>query len=607
MWKMIPSSFEQVHPVRRFLSWTVLLLLAGCFGGNEPPFPGKAPLRAVYGTPPPTVAPAVWFRDVQKWGAEAYFYHSPHVLGNLYRQQAGLATPYPGDDLRQVAFLADTDPAFTPFADATERAYEEELVQEAYEACSAQGLGFYYSIPFPLFPVQDAAIVRQVHPELFRPDGSIDIAQPALASRLAQTVRAFKTAMPAMQGINLMFSEDDSGPFPLAQTDVLEVGRWLPGLLQSLQASCQELGIKAVVSVENIHHTNSSRREVLKIFQQFPDIILLEDATWPEETTQMPFWGFIPPQDSSLWQQQPMAVRIRTDTEFMGQGKIPVVLPRWWQYIARQAYLHEADIALCEAFQGDEGGTATNFNRINLHLLLGFLQEPNRAGKPDLQLANEEMFGDDFPTRLTAIMLIAEDAIQAVSGTNYINFLDHSRFPSPQFLDRDYLRPPYTYKAIDDLFEPPGTPLYVEDAPQPDTLHAGVHWRWQREISAQPVDQYLLDLENAAIWLDNIQKEVDYLTLDFAPEQRRMFVQGYRDLLLLGRGMYQFVQGAAVHHRWYRLHRMSREEALEQLAPIAAQLRLIAEEATGSELDLQYRLIQMARAFEQLEVTTSGD
>jgi hypothetical protein len=286
---------------------------------------------------------------------------------------------------------------------------------------------------------------------------------------------------------------------------------------------------------------------------------------------------------------------------------LPIVLPRWWQQLARQAYLQDVEIAAGRAFQGDGGGSATNFNRLNLHLLMRFLEDPRRSLKPTLHEVNEAMFGDDFPSRLTAIMLIAEDAIQAMSGVNSINLLDEGRFPPPQFLDRDYLSPPYLMKAIDDLFEPPGTPLYPEETTRPDTIDAAISWRWQREVSARPVDEYLLTIENAIDWLDKIQKEVQYLCLDLKPEHRAMFVDGYRDLLLMTRGMYQFVQGAAVHHRWYRLQRMSREEALQQLAPIAEQLRLIADEAGDSPMELQQRLLEMAEAYETLEITPMQD
>lgn len=589
-------------------TWSLLflvfpLLILGCLGGNEPPFPGKPPQRAVYGTPPPTVSPEAWFGDVKYWGAEVYLYHSPHYQGNLFKQQAGMATDYPGRNLKQMPFLSGIDPAFAPYTDTEEIAYLENLVLEAYEACLAQEMDFFYALPFPFFPVQEKETVRQAHPEWFGTDGKLDLTHPGLISIVKPALEALQTAMPDLSGIALIMGSGNGSIYQPVPTDLEKVEQWLQPLLQTFDEGCKKLSIQGMATTQSIWHTNKSRRETYEIFNRFPDITIIEQANWPEETTLMPFWGFLPAADTLLLKNNPTAVNILTDTEFLGQGKIPVVLPRWWQYLAQQAYLHEVDLAIGRSFQGDAGGSATNFNRLNLHLLLQFLEDPRLSLKEALHHANESMFGDDFPSRLTSIMIIAEDAIQAISSVNYINLLDDGKFPPPSFLDRDYLEPSQRMKAIDDLFEPPGTPLYPEETTQPDTLNAAIHWRWQMEVSARPVDEYLLTIENAINWLDKIQKEVEYLTLDFPPEQRQMFVQGYRDLLLLGRGMYQFVQGAAVHHRWYRLERMSEVEVQEQLKPIAAQLRLIANEADSSALQLKQRLLEMAETFETVKMT----
>ncbi|WP_143473409.1 hypothetical protein [Flavilitoribacter nigricans] len=581
------------------------VIMLSC-GDSEPPFPGTPPERAIYGTLPPTVNPDAWFRDVKHWGAETYIYHSPHHLGNAYRQQAGVSTDYDGADLKQVAFLSELDPAFATYLNADERKYQEQLVLEAYNACRAQELNFYYALPFPVFPVQDTASLRAAHPDWLDANGRLDLADPAIVASLPKILEALQAAMPELKGVSLKMGRGNGNIFELATADLDRISEWLPPLLQTFSESCKVLGLQGMLSAESIWHTNKTRREAYEIFNRYPDIMMLEPATWPEETTLMPFWGFVAPGDTARLDNNPVAVDILTDTEFLGQGQLPIVLPRWWQYLAQQTYLQDVELAIGRAFQRDQGGSVNNFNRLNLQLLMRFLEDPRQSLKPTLHAANEAMFGDDFPSRLTSIMLIAEDAIQAMSSVNSVNLLDNGHFPPPQFLDRDYLEEPLLMKGIDDLFEPPGTPLYPEETEQPDTLSATVHWRWQMEISARPVDEYLLTIENAINWLDRIQKEVQYLTLDFRPDQREMFVGGYRDLLLMARGMYQFVQGAAVHHRWYRLQRMSREEALLQLAPIAEQLRLIADEAGDSPMELQTRLLNMARAFETLEISPLG-
>lgn len=584
-----------------FLVLSLLLALGAC-KEEELPFPGTPPKRAVFGTPPPTVNPDIWFSDVKNWGAQTYIYHSPHFQGNLYRRQAGISPAYEGDDLRSVAFLSTLEEGFLPHLSTEEITYQEQLARESYQACLEQELEFHYSIPFPLFPVQDPELVRAVQPELFDASGRIDFAHPDLPAYLSRLVGTYKKALPEMKGINVILGEGYGNRFELTAGDLEQISDWLPDLLEALDKSCRELGLSGMIGVESILHTNKSRREVMEAVNKYPNLRFFTNATWPEETTRMPFLGYIPPADTLLLKKNPVAINVLTDTEFMGQGELPSVLPVWWQYLAQQSHLREVDMVLARAFVGDHGGSATNFNRLNINLLLHFLEHPRASPKAATQMVGEEMFGYEFPSRLTAVMLIAEDAFQSVSSVNSINVLDDSRFPLPQFLDRDYVDVPHRMKAIDELFEPPGTPLYLEDEPMPDTLHAGVHWRWQVELVAKPVDQMLLDLEQTNGWLDRIQSEVDYLTLDFPPAQRQMLVGGYRDLLLYARGIYQYVQGGAVHHRWYRLERVSREEAVAQLAPLAEQLRLIAADADESALSLQERLLLMAAAFEELNI-----
>lgn len=603
---MFLERFEFMRERSSFLLLMASLLLVSC-GQEEPPFPGTPPERAIFGTPPPVVSPGAWFRDVKYWGAESYIYGSPHLQGNLYRRQAGVNTDYPGDDLQQVPFLSGMDPAFAPYLNPTENDYQEQLAMEAYTSCLLQELDFYYALPFPVFPVQDLTVVQAVHPEWFGEDGQLNITHPDLPALIPGILEALKQAMPELRGVSLLIGTGTDNPFGLRAEDLERVEEWLPAWLKSFNESCQSLQLHGMVTAQSIWHTNQSRRETYEIFNRYRDITILEQATWPEETTLMPFWGFVPATDTALLDNNPVAVNVLTDTEFLGRGRLPIVLPRWWQYIAQQTYLQDVELVMGRAFVGDNGGSATNFNRLNLQLLMRFLEDPRRSLKATLDEANEAMFGDDFPSRLTSIMIIAEDAIQAISSVNSINLLDAGQFPPPSFLDRDHLRPPYRMKAINDLFEPPGTPLYPEETEQPDTLAALTHWRWQMEVTARPVAEYLLTIENAINWLDKIQSEVAYITLDLKPEDRNMFIAGYRDLLLLARGMYQFVQGASVYHRWYRLQRISREEALAQLAPIAENLRLIADEAGDSELDLQRRMLDMATAFETLEVPQSSD
>lgn len=511
-------------------------------------------MRAVYGTPPAELVTR-WVKDVNRWGAQAYFYRSQ------------------------------------PVADTT---VELELRQSVYQACTETGLMFYYGLPLIGFSTTPTSGKQD--------QTATELLSTLSAGQLEKSVRAAHSAMPDLKGVFLWLPGDPAAGPALSRQELVSAPDWLPPLLRAFDEVCQELSLEGIVSVQHDLHTQATRRQWYELFRAFPNLSILEAATWPEENTLLPFWGFIPPQDTQLLDSNRIMVQMLTDTEFMGQGRLPAILPRWWRQMAQAAYRPEVRLAAARCFLGDGGQTAVNFNRLNVHLLLHFLQHPTDDLQEVMQDVNKEMFGFDFPSRLSSIMLIAEDALQAVSSVNHVNILDRSHFPPPAFLDRDHVPATQQMKAVDDLFEPPGTPLFPEDSDSLDRLGAAGQWRWQNEVIARPVDEYLLAIEEAVNWLTRIQPEVDFLTLDFPPAHRELFVSGYRDLLLLGRGMYQFVLGAAVYHRWRRLEKSSREEVLQELAPLAAQLRLIAAEADGSSLELQQRLLAMAKAFETLEV-----
>lgn len=561
---------------------------------------GKA---AFLGTVPSRVNVAEWFSYLKSIGTGNYYFYDPHYRGRqfarLYDKKKNLENG--GNDFKSVAMLSHTDSSFTPYINHENIVYQENLIQRAYDAALANKINFYYSFPFPLFPVQDIRIVRKLKPEYFTKSGQFNIYSPLLPVLLKKTIRIFKKRLPELTGVNMWLAEGSGEIYEYSQEDLIHNKEWIVPLLKAFDEICRELGLEAIVNIHNYRNTGKTFHQVYEVLSQFPDIAIMTNSTWPEENMLMPFDGYLNRQDIKLVERNRSLGMTLTDTEYLGQGTWPGVYTQWWKYNILEIKKQKNYDPIGRVFFYDKGKTDINFNRLNVYVFARLLNDPSANEKDVLTAAVQEMFGKDCPAGLVNLLYETEAIIKEIISIDYVSPLSHSGYPSASSLDADYVKGIYNMKAVNDLFEPAGTPLYKAFADE-DDLNAGNYWRHERKIVSRPVENYLKSKEESINWLQKKLSEVDNLTKSLKPEHRQMFMSGYHRLYILAQGMKIFVEAADIHYDWYRAKKINKQEALRKSKPLAEDLRMLASQIGNDDpLNQRKRMEHFAKSIELLK------
>lgn len=545
-----------------------------------------------------------WFSYLHEIGTDAYLFYAPHYRGKQFKR---MFSKHPNEekgenDFKSLALISDMEPSFEAYINKKTVAYEEQLIERAYKAALANEIDFYYSFPFPSFPVQDKETVIKLKPEYFKKDGRFDIYSPLLPDLLKKTIRKFKAKLPALKGVNMWLAEGSGEIYDFDHEDLIHVKKWLKPIIKAFSEVSKELNLEAIAFTHNYKHTAETLQQVYEVLSAFPDIIMMQDITWPEENMLMPFEEYLTREDVTLVKNNKSVYMALTDTEYLGQGTWPGVYTRWWKYNIKEIYQTHGYGAIGRVFFWDKGQTDINFNRLNVHLFAAFLNNPSADERIILSASVHEMFGKDCPERLVDILFETEEIIKEVISVNYVSPLSHSGYPSPNYLDADYFKGVYNMKAVNDLFEPAGTPLYTAFTDYKN-LNAGNYWRYERKIVSKAASEYLRTKQQSIDWLKKIIPEVKQLTIHLKPEHRNLFITSYNSLFILAKGMKVFVEAAKVHYDWYRAKRINKQEALFKMQGLAKDLRLIADQIGDYDpLNQRKRMSLFADAIESLKI-----
>ncbi len=540
----------------------------------------------LYGSPRPETDLDSWFAAMKSWGV---------------KQWMPFALPEPIHYLKQnkhsqsVAFFADAWPGFKPHLDLQNLAEQEAFFHKMEKLSVANGMEFWYLIPFPIFPSRDPTVVKAVVPELFK-SGNLNLYDPRVPELMKAEIRALKKGMPSLKGVNVWLAEG-AGVWELTREDLRHNKEWEGPLIKALNDVAQELGIQATLFSHHYLHTVRTRRNVYELMADYPELILLEDITWPEEDMLHPYLGYLNASDRKLlFQTNPVAVNYLIDTEYIGEGVLPSVYPRWWKHNVQEAVRSGAQIAMGRTFFWDEGYTDVNFNRLNAHIFVRLCYEPDADLRQLLGDAAREMFGVRIPQRLVDILWETEPILKSIIGINGVDSLDHSRFPHAFCIDVLYSPWHTPMKAIDDLFSPPGTVLYP---PYSDELINFKQWRWENRIVSQPAEVYLSVKREAIAWVEKVLPEVRQLSQGLEPRHRDMFVNGYEIMEALAKGMELFVETASVHYQWAHAKTLDDPAARAQFEKLADSWRALAATVPPNPFLYKERMLELAEFIEK--------
>lgn len=536
----------------------------------------------LYGSPRPDTDIDAWFSALQRWNVKNWV-----TMLNDYRDSATNGLDFRGP---VVPLLSSAAPSFRGHIDAAEEQRKAAHILNQVRSCKQHEIDFWIGLPFPIFPTADMNVVRQCAPEYFSA-GKFDLLNPRVPELLKQEIRALKSQIPDLKGVNLWMAEG-AGSVDLTFDDLRHADAWQPPVLKAFDEVTAELGIGGILFAHEYLLTVGQRRAIYTRTAKFPKMIVEEDITWPEEDMLHPFLGYLPPQDRALlFRSNPVALNYLLDTEYIGQGVIPSVYPRWWKRNVSSAAEAGVKIAMGRTFFWDGGYTDVNFNRMNAHIFARLCQDSAADELSLLSEAAREMFGAATPTELIQILWETEPVIKSIVGINGIDPLSHSRYPLADYLDIVYTGSGDGMKAVTDLFDPPGTPLYP---PLTDDLRNLKQWRWQNHTVSKDPAIYLRNKRVASAWVSATLPKIERLAASLSPAHQQLVVHGYRTLNILAKGMELFVEAAALHYRWAHAKDLDDGTARVQFAAVAARIEQVANAAQDNALNCKARMLAFA-------------
>lgn len=532
----------------------------------------------LYGSPRPETDLDSWFASMKTWGVRRWM-----PMLNDFRNSSS-ENHAPTDPV--VPFLLDGLPEFRGFIDQQDEDRKARHILRQAELAEKNGIEFWLAMPFPMFPTQDSDAIRRALPSIFS-GNRIDMRNPRLAQILQTNIRTLKKRIPSLKGVNIWTAEG-AGGIEISSYDVAHPREWQSAIMKAFESSTRELGIGAILFAHNFGLTVGGRREVYKMAAQFPGLIVMEDITWPEEDMLHPFLGYLPAADRALlFRSNPVALNFLLDTEYLGQGVLPSVYPRWWKRNVSASSEAGAKVAMGRTFFWDGGMTDKNFNRLNAFIFTALCHNPGADEKELLRSAVRESFGAEAPQELVELLWETEPVIKDVVGINGVDPLSHSRFPPGQTIEQHKAG----MKSVFDLFSRPGTPLYP---PLTDALNNVGQWRWQNKIVSEPASKYLSVKQTAAEWSDRAVDRAKKVAAPLLGMKRELIVQGYEALNCLARAMVVYVRAADLYHRLAEEKTVDESAARTQFEDMASQLDTLAGQPGASSLSYAKNIREFA-------------
>lgn len=471
-------------------------------------------------------------------------------------------------------------PGFGYAQDAAEVRHQLEIMDSAYRLCQERRIEFVPAVVLPKFPYNDLQSVRSELPHLFKADGALDLQAPGHLDIIRGILSELYSRYPGLAGVEVWLAEG-AGPTIHGYTveDLEDAQNWLDPWLEELEGFGVEHGVEVTVFAHQYVHTRATRRITHGLLQRRPVLNVLEDLTWPGEHTGLRYLGYLEPaQAEELARKNPLHINFLLDTEYVGQGRIPSVLPDW----IAGGILACSDIGAAWAHgrinYWDDGATLRTWNALNTDIFCSLARDPSRNPRAVLAESLRWRYGPQAEA-FCDLLFEGQAAILFSQTINLVPLTDHSAFPTWHQLHPEYY--PGTLKTVvmSDLFKPPGTRLSGGPI---GTLDAGGEWRRQLELVARPVSSYLADQDWASAHITKLAARASVLAERLEPSLREFVVKSYALWQYQAAAHRLFTEAAAAHAAWTK----GEGSAASTMKTVADRIQHLAEDLASQYQDL---------------------
>lgn len=487
-----------------------------------------------------------------------------------------------------------TDSLLAQSANETEVLHQREIADAVYEHCCRFGMEFIIALVLPKFVFNEREAVRVAHPQLFDERGRFRLEAGEYLFRLEQMLNEVRQKYPALAGFEIWVAEGAGATVhPYTLEDMRSAPTWFPPWLGLLEAYGLRHGLNMTVFVHQYEHDRASRRTLHELVRRHSHLDVMEDLTWPEEHVYLPYFGYLGTDYvTEMAIANPLHVNFLLDTEYMGQGYLPSVLPHWIAGGLNQARKVGAAWVNGRIGWWDNYGTLDNWNLLNVDVFCQVAHDPSLPPEDALNRAVCWRFGKPVAAELTPLLMESARLIYLGHTLGGIGFTDHSGFPPWAHLHRNYFRSPLTMKAVDDLFQRPGTPLHGNGGIE---LNAAGEWREQLRIVTRSPKSYLYDQDLASQGVGDLNAKIRDLSGWFTPSDATFVMTSYRIWYWQVQAFRLFVEAAIAHARWVQ----GDGQGIADLAKTAVAMNDLSAKVVGdvgeqTAMHLAFRMRQMA-------------
>jgi len=373
---------------------------------------------------------------------------------------------------------------------------QQDLLVKCCEYAKLTGIKIFFLYLLPKFPVNDKNLIREIYPELLDASGDFDPENKEFQSFVSAQMDELLQKNPDLSGLDVWLAEGAGKVIYHWPDEGLErLENYLLDYINIIKEKTQKHNLDFHFFTHRANHTRQTRRTMYSLFEEHQDICLTEDISWPEEFTTLKTLASMDDDVKEMFlSHNRKKLNFLLDTEYMGQGVVPSILPDWYKQQVNYCLHHNINCVSGRIMWRDGNHTLTNHNLGNVYCFGAFAWSPDKHAQETLKEYLALRYGSEWSNALAGVFSLAEEIIRKSFTVNGLGFSSRSAFPNILKMVSDkYREGKPSLKCVGDLANPSGTPLFSDDK----DLRSAQQWRHQLKIYALAPEQYYGEKDEA--------------------------------------------------------------------------------------------------------------